>query len=205
MFNSICISSGHGKHVRGASGVLDEVDEARKVVDRVAALLGARGVTITKFHDDTSTSQDENLHRIVEYHNTQERELDVSVHFNAYEQTAAPRGTEVLYVSEDALAGQLSAAIASDWFIDRGAKYNNDLYFLNNTTMPAVLLEVCFVDSTADAEIYRRKFEAICEAIATVLGGTAAGVEAPPSVAMNRVDIAVSGRVEIFVNGQLVE
>ena len=30
---TIIISSGHGKYIRGASGYLDEVDEARRVVD----------------------------------------------------------------------------------------------------------------------------------------------------------------------------
>jgi N-acetylmuramoyl-L-alanine amidase len=37
--------------------------------------------------------------------------------------------------------------------------------------MPSILIEVCFVDSTADAAIYDSKFDQICEAIATVLGG----------------------------------
>ena len=30
-YNRIVISSGHGKYVRGASGIIDEVDEARRV------------------------------------------------------------------------------------------------------------------------------------------------------------------------------
>ena len=34
-YEQIVISSGHGKFVRGASGILDEVDEARDVVERV--------------------------------------------------------------------------------------------------------------------------------------------------------------------------
>ena len=32
-YGSIVLSSGHGKYVRGASGIIDEVDEARRVVD----------------------------------------------------------------------------------------------------------------------------------------------------------------------------
>ena len=69
-YPAIVISSGHGKYVRGASGILDEVDEARKVVERLADQLGARGVEVTTFHDDTSHSQDENLHTIVAFHNS---------------------------------------------------------------------------------------------------------------------------------------
>src|SRR6516225_7973926 len=100
----IVISSGHGKHIRGASGILDEVNEARRVVERTADLLRNYDTEVVTFHDDVSTTQDENLHRIVDFHNSQQRDLDVSVHFNAYEPTTKPMGTEVLYVSQDVLA-----------------------------------------------------------------------------------------------------
>ena len=56
--------------------ILDEVDEARKVVEEVAGLLEARGVDVKVFHDDTSHSQNENLNTIVNYHNAQTRDLD---------------------------------------------------------------------------------------------------------------------------------
>jgi hypothetical protein len=166
--NPIAISSGHGKHIRGASGYLDEVDEARRVVARVAEVLTERGVTVCgPFNDDTSTTQDQNLNRIVDWHNSQERVLDVSVHFNANETTSSPMGTEVLYVTQQMLAAEVSTAIADAGdFKDRGAKKRTDLFVLNNTDMPAILLEVCFVDSSADAELYEDNFEAICEAIA---------------------------------------
>jgi N-acetylmuramoyl-L-alanine amidase len=62
----LVISSGHGKYVRGASGVLDEVDEARRVVDQLASLLRLLGVEVKTFHDDVSKTQNENLNRIVD-------------------------------------------------------------------------------------------------------------------------------------------
>jgi N-acetylmuramoyl-L-alanine amidase len=170
-YGRIVISSGHGKYVRGASGLLDEVEEARNVVNRLADRLRDRGVNVKIFHDDTSRSQDENLKTIVEAHNAQQRDLDVSVHFNAYVETAKPMGTEVLYITQNALAGQVSAAIASCGFTNRGPKKRTDLYFLNNTAMPAILIETCFVDSAADAAIYNEEFDAICRAIAGVLAG----------------------------------
>jgi N-acetylmuramoyl-L-alanine amidase len=177
-YGRIVISSGHGKYVRGASGLLDEVEEARNVVNRLADRLRDRGVNVKIFHDDTSRSQDENLKTIVEAHNAQQRDLDVSVHFNAYVETAKPMGTEVLYITQNALAGQVSAAIASCGFTNRGPKKRTDLYFLNNTAMPAILIETCFVDSVADAELYNEKFDAICRAIAGILAG-GEGVQAP--------------------------
>jgi N-acetylmuramoyl-L-alanine amidase len=168
---NIVISSGHGLKVRGASGIIDEVDEARRVVDHVASELAQYGIKATTYHDDVSTSQNENLNRIVDFHNSKTRDLDVSVHFNAYEQVEHPMGCEVLYVTQQTLAAKLSAAIARCGFIDRGAKKRTDLFFLNNTSQPAVLLEVCFVDSEADCDIYGSCFDEICGSIADTLAG----------------------------------
>ena len=133
-------------------------------------------------HDNTSHDQNTNLNTIVNYHNAQARDLDVSVHFNAYEQVSKPMGIEVLYVTQSALASQMSAAIASCGFINRGGKKRTDLFFLNNTEMPAILLEICFVDSEADADIYNEHFLDVCDAIADILGGEGdiAGETPPP-------------------------
>jgi hypothetical protein len=166
---SLVISSGHGQKIRGASGIIDEVDEARRVVDRIAELFAGRDIDVSVFHDNTSDTQGENLETIVAYHNDQDRELDVSVHFNAYTNTSKPMGTEVLYVTQADAAAHVANAIASAGFINRGAKYRDDLYFLNNTEQPAILIEVCFVDSVADTDLYRARFDQICKLIAAAI------------------------------------
>ena len=145
------------------------MDEAIRVMNRVAELLKTRGVQVKTFTDSVSTSQNENLNRITEYHNSQNRELDISVHFNAYQFTPEGMGTEVLFITQQTLAAELSAAIASVGFKNRGAKKRTDLWFLNQTTMPSVLLEVCFVDSLADSDLYRERFEDVASAIVNVL------------------------------------
>jgi N-acetylmuramoyl-L-alanine amidase len=169
----LVISSGHGLHIRGASGYLDEVDEARREVEELARNLRAVGHDVTTFHDDTSYDQSTNLHTIVNFHNAQGvHEYDISCHFNAYQTTSKPMGCEVLYYSQAELAKKVSQAIArSGGFLDRGPKKRTDLYFLNNTKYPAVLLENCFVDSSHDAELWRDGFTTICKAIAEALGG----------------------------------
>src|SRR6516225_2278711 len=101
MTRRIAISVGHGLHIRGASGSpkppqVDEVDEAKKIVDRVAELLGC-----VKFFDTNSTSQSQNLNAITSWHNKQSRDLDVSCHWNAFDHSA--HGTEILYVTQEAL------------------------------------------------------------------------------------------------------
>jgi N-acetylmuramoyl-L-alanine amidase len=163
----IVISSGHGKYVRGASGLIDEVDEARKVVHEIRERLIIAGHDCIEFHDDTSTTQSENLNTIVNYHNSQDRDFDVSVHFNAYMYTEGARGTEVLYITQETVAEKVAAAIAeAGGLINRGAKKRSDLYFLNGTDEPAILIEVCFVDATVDVNHYQIYFEEICKAIA---------------------------------------
>ena len=168
----IVISSGHSKDVPGARGIIEEVAEARRVVTRVAALLRQNGVESVEFHDDISRTQSDNLNAITGFHNAQTRDLDVSVHFNAYSKTDAPCGVEVLFVSQDELAKKVSLAISNvSGLKNRGAKKREDLAFLNRTKKPAILIEVCFVDSTADVNIYRAKFEEICIAIASSIAG----------------------------------
>ena len=173
----IAISSGHGKHIRGARGSpvppqIDERDENVRVVDQVCSDLKKAGVGAVKYHDDVSTSQNENLNRIVDWHNQQSRDWDISVHFNAFDHSA--HGTEVLYVSDTgkALAKKVCDAIcAAGGFTNRGAKYNVGLAFLNGTNKPAILIETCFCDNTNDSNAYNAKFAAICAAIAESIGG----------------------------------
>lgn len=179
----IVISSGHGKYIRGASGYLDEVDEARKVVNAVADLLANEGVHVEKFHDDQSYNQSDNLDRIVNFHNGEgEHDLDVSVHFNAYETTGAAMGTECLYKTTADLAQKVSTAIATTSGLkNRGPKYRDDLKFLNATREKAILIEVCFVDSSCDAGLYNESFTPICIAIAEAIGNVTIGYdEIPP-------------------------
>jgi len=165
----IVISSGHGKYVRGASGLIDEVDEARRVVSRVADFLRMLGHEATEFHDNTSTTQNENLNTIVNFHNSQKRDFDVSVHFNAYVPTDGGRGTEVLYLTQDAVATRVVNSIAeASGLINRGIKKRTDLFFLNKTEMPAILIEVCFVDAGEDVKKYQDNFDKICAGIAAV-------------------------------------
>jgi N-acetylmuramoyl-L-alanine amidase len=211
----VVISSGHGKYIRGASDILDEVDEARRVVDHVADILDNAEVDVTTFHDDISDDQSENLNRIVDFHNSQNRDLDISVHFNAYEHTTKPMGTEVLWVTQEELAARMSEAIAGAGdLINRGPKKRTDLFFLNNTEEPAILIETCFVDSAADASLYNDNFDAICTAIAETIAGRSLGeppteevppVE-PPAEGTPVVDIQIhtTGEVLVTINGRPV-
>ena len=209
-YHRVCISSGHGSQVPGASGVngIKEHDEAVRVVNAVAAELRSRGVTALVFHDDTSTTQQENLETIVAAHNAQTRDLDCFVHFNSSD-TASAHGTEAWWVTQEELAGRISMAIAdAAGLTDRGAKYSDDLYVLNHSEMPAVLIEVCFVTSPEDVRLYQANFNRICSGIAQVLAGVEPSwpgrpdqPEPKPAVTM---ELTVPDTVDLFItiNGE---
>jgi len=181
---SIVISSGHGAKVSGAVDLLNEVTEARRVVAAVATDLRSRGATVTEFHENNATNQSQNLNNIVAFHNSRSRDLDVSIHFNhaGGGTVDRPIGTEVLFSTQQALAAKVSRAISlSSGLIDRGAKKRDDLSFLSRTAKPAILVEVCFVNSRADVALYQPNFNHICSAIgASILGESAPTVPRPP-------------------------
>ena len=154
----------------GANGILNEVTEARKVTKRVYDILRASNVPATYYEDNTSTNQRNNINTLVKHHNADRNGLIVSIHFNAGGNSLKPIGTEVLYYSEQALAAKIAKAISDvSGLKNRGAKKRTDLGVLANTYEPAILIEVCFVNSIVDAKIYRDNFEAICQAIAKEL------------------------------------
>lgn len=169
MVKQFVITSGHGKFVSGAEAILNEVQEARKVVNRVYKILteeyNGKGY---RYHDNTSTTQNQNLDRIVGYHNSKFRNLDISIHFNSSSESAT--GTECLYYNDKSLATRVSAAMAKALkIIDRGGKERKELYFLKATKEKAILLEVCFVTSKIDSTNYMKYFEELCQSIAKVI------------------------------------
>ena len=168
------IHPGHWKHTgSGANGIINEVTEARKVAKRVYDILKQNNVPVDYFEDNTSSNQRQNLNTLVNYHNKDRDALVVSIHFNSSGATTdRPIGTEVFYYDQKDLAAKVSQAISDATggeLLNRGAKQNKKLAVLARTYEPAILIEVCFVNSSIDVAIYRRDFEKICQAIAREL------------------------------------
>jgi hypothetical protein len=184
----IVISSGHGKYISGAVGPspwgIHEHTEAVKVVNEAAAVMRSMGVEVITYEDTVSKSQDENLDRIIGFHNAQgAHDLDVSVHFNSTDpQPSGPVGSEVFYKSS---AGKtvaqrtVNAICTASGLKNRGPK-TASFAFLNGTNEVAVLVEVCFVNSHADVDIYHDRFSEICTAIAEGLTDEQAGQQPDP-------------------------
>lgn len=168
MIKKYVLSCGHGKYVRGAVDILDEVHEAGRIVERVDAILKEKydgdGYT---YYDQISRDQTTNLRAITAFHNSKMRALDISIHFNAGRRNVGT-GVEVLhYGRHAAVAAKLSSAMAEALGLrDRGQKVRKDLYILRKMTQPTLLLEVCFVSNREDATAYHQHFERLCQAIA---------------------------------------
>ena len=148
------IHAGHNFKVPGAGGCFSETSEDRKVKDLVISKLRSLGHTVYDCTDEDGTTSGANLANIVNKCNAHKVDLDVSIHFNAFNGSA--HGTEVFqYDSKtNSYASGVVNAIASLGFTNRGVKNGSHLYVIRNTISPAILIECCFCDCMTDANIY---------------------------------------------------
>lgn len=168
------ISAPHWAVGTGAVGYIDEVTEGRKVGRRVYEILQANKIRSTYYQDDRKgISKGQNVNHLIAHHNADSNGFVTSIHFNASTgKTNAGIGVEVLYANSahKKVAGDLALAISkASGLKNRGAKKVDDIGILTRTNEPAVLIEVCFVNSKKDCELYKANFERICMAIAVVL------------------------------------
>lgn len=147
----INVHGGHSLKCRGASGLLDEVNEDRKVKNKVIELLRNEGHTVYDCTDDNGKDQNSNLKAIVKKCNDHKVDLDVSIHLNA----GGGTGTEVYIYSDSSKAkdeaNRIAKKISNTLVIrNRGVKVSKNLYVLRKTNSPALLVECCFVDNAID-------------------------------------------------------
>lgn len=190
------VHGGHSLNCRGASGLLDEVNEDRKVKNKVIELLRAKGHTVYDCTDDGGTTPIKNLKNIVSKCNVHKVDLDVSIHLNA----GGGHGCEV-YGYSDKMSGvgaRVSANIASALGItNRGFKVRTNLYVLHRTNSPAILIECCFVDSATDKA--RWNVDKCAHAIAdAIIGNRAASAPQPKHQQGAVTHIAYSQRVKDY-------
>lgn len=206
------IHGGHSLYCRGASKHLDEVNEDRKVKDKVIALLRAEGHTVYDCTDDDGRTQQQNLSNIVKKCNEHSVALDVSIHLNA----GGGTGVEVenydnrTKVISDRICANISSALGIK---NRGTKYMPNLYVLSNTKSLAILIECCFVDNMTDYYAWNvdKCAKAIVEGILgrTIKVGTESKTEEQikpaPSINATKKKIDVVHQVNARGKGWLAE
>jgi N-acetylmuramoyl-L-alanine amidase len=157
----INVHAGHTKQkgaAPGASGVVHESVEDRKIVHYLIYILRARGNKVYNCTAEGSNAND-NLSRIVSKCNKHDVDLDVSVHLNCYNGSA--HGTEVEIYSSESKAKKYAKRVCErickkGGFTDRGVKTMPELYVLHRTAAPAMLVETFFCDSRTDYVKYRK-------------------------------------------------
>lgn len=147
------VHAGHNWHVTGARGYLDETKEDRIVKDEVIRLLRQEGHTVYDCTDEDGRTQSDNLRNIVKKCNAHSVDLDVSIHLNS----GGGYGVEVWNYDRRTkdVSDRICSAISEKLGIrNRGSKFTQNLYVLNNTSSKAVLIECCFVDSETDYDAW---------------------------------------------------
>ena len=153
----ICLDPGHGGNDTGAEGPtgLEEANTVLTLSLLLADVLTDQGFDV-KLTRETDVFIE--LGKRCAIANDWEADYFISVHLNSNGSTAV--GIETLYTSE---SGQDLAIPIQDCLIegtgdtDRGIKERDDLYVLNGTDCPAVLLELGFISHPETEEKLRSK------------------------------------------------
>lgn len=176
----ITIHGGHnkpGKIACGASDFLDESKEARILSKKILKLLKKYKIKAKNITVNNGTSQLDILKKLVLKANKLNRDMDISIHFNSYNHTLADgktMGVECLIHPAAksniiTLAKKICNNIAAVGFKNRGIKFRDNLYFINKTNKPALIIEVCFVSDEDDAALYLKNKNKVAKAIASAI------------------------------------
>lgn len=152
----IAVRGGHNPQATGCSALINELTENRKVKDSVIKYLKQLGHTVldvTPGPCDVNTDLSYGVNRANEWG----AELFISIHFNkAYNSYDGELGSEVCVYSKFDIAQRVVDKLGTLGFKNRGQKIRPELYELCNTTMPAMIVEVCFVEATKDIALYKK-------------------------------------------------
>lgn len=141
---------------------LRECDAAYELACLVRHYLEENGIAVL-------FGQKDNLYSICEEANGEDCDIFISLHFNAFNSRAS--GTETL-ISGSTGSLMLGHCIQSNLkavlnLPNRGLKERPGLFVLRSTMMPAVLVEVCFLDNDSDWRRYAAHKDEAARAIAT--------------------------------------
>ena len=94
----------------------------------------------------------------------------VSIHRNSSPYPNQYTGVESLVYNRDSIAGEMAANINEQLervgFVNQGVNERRNLIVLNRTRIPAVLVEVGFINTDADNYIFDTRFYDVANAIA---------------------------------------
>ena len=173
----LAIDIGHNvPYDTGAVGIRKEDELNRLVGNALISKLRGRGIKVVNCTPGTARSLNDSLYQRVKIANNSGATLFVSIHHNA---CPGGYGAEVLCIKNNyqgGLSTKVGEAILNELssigLRNRGVKDRRDLYVINNTSMPALIVECAFVDSSLDMANYNPEktaaaiYKGICTALA---------------------------------------
>ncbi len=165
---TIMLDAGHGGWHNGASyeGRLEK-DDTLNLTLAIGQILEDNGVNVLYTRtEDVYISPGERARM------ANEAGVDwfVSIHRNSSPYPGQYSGIESLvynrYGEAEVMAENINQNLEAVGFINQGITERPGLIVLNSTQMPAVLVEVGFINTPADNYLFDTKFDAIAQAIA---------------------------------------
>ncbi|MBE5884035.1 MAG: N-acetylmuramoyl-L-alanine amidase [Lachnospiraceae bacterium] len=164
----VVLDAGHGGPNPGAvySG-RQEKDDVLALTLAIGAILEDNGVDV--YYTRTADIYESPYQKAMEA-NATGADYFVSIHRNSSPYPNQYTGIETLvynrYSEAARLAYNINAQLEQIGFANQGVNERQNLVVLNSTQMPAVLVEVGFINTDADNLLFDERFEDIARAIA---------------------------------------
>lgn len=166
---SIMLDAGHGGSNPGAVyNGRQEKDDALNLVLAIGEILQNNGIDVeyTRTTDVFETPYQKAMEA-----NEAGVDFFVSIHRNSFPRDNVVSGVESLVYNKQGIKYEMALNIndqlATIGFVNLGVKERPNLVVLRRTEMPAVLVEVGFINSDIDNKLFDENFDAIAQAIAS--------------------------------------
>ncbi len=164
----VVLDAGHGGANPGATyNGRRESDDALALVQAVGEILENNGVEVV--YTRTADVYESPYQKAMEG-NESGADYFVSIHRNSSPYPNQYSGVESLvysrYGAAAALAANINEQLEQVGFLNLGVNERPNLVVLNRTQMPAVLVEVGFINTDADNQLLDERFEETAQAIA---------------------------------------
>lgn len=168
---SIMLDAGHGGRDPGAvyQG-RQEKDDALRMVLALGELLQNNGIDVeytrtTDVYESPYQKANEANQAGVDYF--------ISIHRNSFPMANVAAGVETLVYDLSGIklemAQEINEQLETIGFVDLGVKARPNLVVLQRTKMPALLVELGFINSDTDNQLFDENFEDIAQAIARAI------------------------------------
>ena len=201
------IDMGHGlpnQPNSGAVGIINESIETRVLGNKVISLLQKQGHKVINCTVDYPKSNSDSINQRINKANAQPSDLFVSIHFNS----GGGKGVEILTVNAKYMieADRVLKGMEKLGFRNRGIKTaltstGSKVGVVHRTRSKAMLIEVCFVDTQSDVDLYRKNIDKIAEIIVEGITGKAINSSNNKQEIKNiGDDDMISDSVKVFAN-----